>query len=72
MESFEARPKQWGNSLGITIPKDIIDKEHISLNEKITVFVLKPQRKKLEKIFGTLKLRKPTEQVMREIDEGYN
>ena len=72
MGSFEAVPKQWGNSLGITIPHAIVEEEHISTKTKVTVVVLRPQQERLEKIFGTLKLKKSTQQVMEEIDEGYD
>jgi len=34
MQVFETIPKQWGNSLGITIPKEVIEKENISIKKK--------------------------------------
>ena len=72
MEQFEAIPKKWGNSVGITIPSDVIKDENIGLNRKIEVLVIGNRRKKLKRIFGTLKLKKPTQRVMEEIDEGYD
>ena len=35
MKLFEAIPKQWGNSIGITIPTGVIEKENISAKRKI-------------------------------------
>jgi antitoxin component of MazEF toxin-antitoxin module len=61
MQIFEAIPKQWGNSIGITIPKDIVDKEHISAKKKIKFIAI-----------GSLKLKKSTQKAMDEIDEGYD
>lgn len=72
MEQFEAIPKKWGNSVGITIPSEIIKDENIELNRKIEVLVIGNRRKKLKRMFGTLKLKKPTQKVMEEIDEGYD
>ena len=73
MQVFETKPKQWGNSLGITIPKDIVKNEKISEEESVTVFILKKKKtQSLEKIFGTFKCDKPTQEIMDEIDEGYD
>jgi len=72
MEQFEAIPKKWGNSLGITIPSEVIKEENIRPKEKITVLVFKDYSKKLKNIFGTLKLKKSTQKAMEEIDEGYD
>lgn len=72
MEQFQAIPKKWGNSLGITIPAEIIEQEHIQPKKKITVLVVGSPKKQLKQMFGTLKLKKPTQQVMDEINEGYD
>ena len=72
MEVFEAIPKEWGNSLGITIPKEIIRKEQISPRKKGKFLVLGTKMDKLKESFGTLKLKKSTQQAMDEIDEGYD
>lgn len=72
MEAFDAIPKQWGNSLGITIPSEIIKREHISPNKKVKFLVIGAEMDELKKAFGTLKLKKPTQKAMDEIDEGYD
>jgi antitoxin component of MazEF toxin-antitoxin module len=72
MEQFQAVPKKWGNSIGITIPADVVEHENIRPQKKVTVLVIGNQRKQLKQMFGTLKLKKPTNQVMDEIDEGYD
>jgi len=72
MEQFQAIPKKWGNSIGITIPSDIIKQEHIKPQKKVIVLVIGDTRKKLENVFGSLKLKKKTQQVMNEIDAGYD
>ena len=72
MEQFEAVPKKWGNSLGITIPAEIIKEEKIKPHEKINVLLFKDSKKKFSEIFGTLRLKMPTQKAMEEIDEGYD
>ncbi len=72
MQQFKAVPKKWGNSIGITIPADVIQQEHVQPRKKITVLIIGEQQKQLKNIFGTLKLKKDTQQVMNEIDEGYD
>lgn len=72
MQLFEAIPKQWGNSLGITIPKEIIKEERIIQKKKVKFLVIGTEMRKLKEAFGTLKLKKPTQKVMDEIDEGYD
>ena len=73
MEVFEAIPKQWGNSIGVTIPKDIVKKEKISVKDKAKFIVIgASDMKQLKKSFGTLELKKPTQRIMDEIDEVYD
>jgi len=43
------KPKKWGNSIGIIIPKEVIDAEQITLNDELIVHVEKKKNKeKLE------------------------
>jgi len=72
MEVFDAIPKQWGNSVGITIPRDIIEKEKISTKKKTKFIAIGAEMNQLKKEFGSLKLKKSTQKVMDEIDEGYD
>ena len=72
MQVFDAIPKQWGNSIGITIPKDVIKKEQISTKKKVKFIAIGTEMDQLKREFGSLKLKKPTENVMAEIDEGYD
>ena len=72
MEVFETIPKRWGNSLGVTIPKPVAEKGHLSTKKKVIIMLIDPVAADLRSVFGTLKLKKPTQQVMEEIDEGYD
>jgi antitoxin component of MazEF toxin-antitoxin module len=72
MEAFEATPKEWGNSLGITLPREVVKKENIAPKKKIKVIVIGRSMEHLKKAYGTLKFKKSTKQMMDEIDEGYD
>ena len=52
MQIFDAIPKQWGNSIGITIPKDIIEKKHISPKKKTKFIAIGAEMDNLKKAFG--------------------
>ena len=72
MKTFETIPKRWGNSIGITIPKEIIEEEKIKPNGKVMVFITTDKKNILKETFGTLKWKKPTQQIIDEIDEGWD
>ena len=73
MKEFETKPKKWGNSLGITIPKEIAEEEGIKEGKRIKVFVLIEEKKTLKEMFGSLKeWKKPTDKIMKEIDKRYD
>ena len=71
MEVFEAKPKVWGNSLGITIPREIVERERITPKKKVKFIVIETTNNDLKKAFGSFKFKKSTQQMMDEIDEGY-
>ena len=52
MTVIEARVKKWGNSFGVVIPIEVIEKEKIKEEDKIRLIVLKDSRKVLEETFG--------------------
>lgn len=54
MIEVEAVTRKWGNSLGITLPKDVIEKERIKNNERIKILILK-QPPVAKQTFGMLK-----------------
>ena len=72
MQVFEAIPKQWGNSVGITIPNKVIKIENISTKKKTRFIAIGNEMDQLKGAFGSLKLKKSTQKVMNEIDEGYD
>ena len=54
--AVEVRLKRWGNSMGVILPKEFIQKKRIKENEKIMIEVVKTAD--LSHIFGMIKKRK--------------
>lgn len=67
MIEIESQVKKWGNSLGIVIPKETAERMKIEPKQRIRVMILK-KRNVLAETFGTLKFKKSTARMMREID----
>jgi len=44
--------RKWGNSLGITLPKEIVDKQRIRENERLFIGIQKEKTPKVSDIFG--------------------
>lgn len=51
--TIQVRVKKWGNSLGIVLPSEFVDKERLKENERISINVIKEVD--LSDIFGSLK-----------------
>jgi len=67
MSIVEVKAKKWGNSLGLLIPKDIVEKEKLRENQKLDIIII-PKTKTLEKTFGMVKgWKKPAQQIKDEI-----
>ncbi|HIH12296.1 TPA: AbrB/MazE/SpoVT family DNA-binding domain-containing protein [Candidatus Woesearchaeota archaeon] len=45
--------KKWGNSLGVVLPKELVDFQHLKENDKVTVFLVKEAD--LSSSYGALK-----------------
>ena len=50
-----AKPKKWGNSIGIIIPNELAKHEGIKANQKVRLLLLKDSSKVLRESFGMLK-----------------
>lgn len=61
----KTRVKEWGNSLGIIIPKEIVTREKIKSHDEVIVDIRKNED--VMKLFGTLKFKKTAQQMK---DEG--
>ena len=46
--------RKWGNSLGVTLPHDEIQREHLKENERVHLLVIKREQTP-RKLFGMMK-----------------
>ena len=68
MIECETVTRKWGNSLGITLPREIVESQHLKEHEKIKILVLK-NNGNLRKTFGLAKgkWKKSAQQIKDEI-----
>jgi len=69
MIEVDTTARKWGNSIGIALPRDIVEKANIKPDRSIKIFI--PEKKvDLNKVFGSLKIKKPTQKILDEAREG--
>jgi len=51
--AVEVKIKKWGNSMGVILPKGLVDKEGLKENDRVVIEVVR--KADLSKIFGTIK-----------------
>lgn len=72
MEVVEARIREWGSSFGIVIPKEVVLHQHLKEGDVVGMFFFK-KKNIIDKMFGKVKMKNSTEQILKEIDEeGWN
>ena len=69
MGEIEAVTRKWGNSLGIAIPKEIVDKEHLHENQKVIIEIKKAAD--IQKLKGLIHFKKPTQKIKDEMRAGW-
>ncbi|MEW6295561.1 MAG: hypothetical protein AB1467_04680 [Candidatus Diapherotrites archaeon] len=62
--------RRWGNSIGLTLPANAVEKEKIHPNDKVVLVVKKAVP--IKALFGTLKTKKDTQKIKDELREGWN
>lgn len=58
--------KKWGNSIGVIIPKEIVETAGIKPEQSVSIEV-KPMKNPLAELFGKFKTKKPTQQIKDEL-----
>ena len=70
MSEITCKAKKWGSSLGIIIPKKVVDREHIHEGEEVVIEFKK--RKKAKEFFGILpRTKKSLQKLKDEAREGW-
>lgn len=69
----EGEIKEWGNSFGIRLRKDVVESNNLKGKVKVLIIDENKSKKILNKLFGIAsEWKKPTEEIMDEIDEGWD
>ena len=72
MIAVESTLREWGRSIGVVVPKEAIEKEHLKAGDTVK-FLLVRKTNALRETFGTFKFKKSTDQMLKEIDkEGWD
>ncbi len=67
-----AQVREWGRSVGIVIPKEVVIKERIKVGDNVKILINK-KTNPLKETFGILKFKKTTDEILKEIDkEGWD
>lgn len=62
--------RKWGNSIGLTLPKETTEKEKINESDKLIIEVKKLTT--IEELFGTFKTKKSGQQLKDEMRLGWD
>ena len=62
--------KEWGHSLGLIVPSEIVKQENLKVNDDIIIDI----RKKTDvmKLFGSLKLKRSSQEMKDEARRGWD
>ena len=70
MIECQSLARKWGSSIGLTIPKEVVDKAKIKEN-KLIKFLIVEDESPIKKTFGILKdWKKPTKKIIRDMRSG--
>ncbi len=68
MTEIRSQLREWGRSLGVVIPKEVVIKEKLKAGETIEMIIRK-KTNPVNKTFGTFKFKKITKEMLKESDE---
>jgi antitoxin component of MazEF toxin-antitoxin module len=65
----EVTVRRWGNSLGVVLPKELIDKQNLSENETVCINVVKVAH--LKDLFGSVKIKRSGQEFKDFVRKGW-
>ena len=72
MDTVETQIREWGGSLGVVIPREIALHDKLKAGDTVELLLIK-KTNVFKELFGTVKLKRSTEEILKEIDEeGWN
>ena len=67
--AVEVTLKKWGNSIGIVLPKEIVEEKNLKKNEKIFIELVKEAD--LTKFFGAIKRKVSGQEFKNNVRSGW-
>jgi antitoxin component of MazEF toxin-antitoxin module len=67
--AVEATIRKWGNSLGLVLPNDFVDRENLKEDDKIVLEVVK--KAELQGIFGSAKRKMSGQEFKDMVRQGW-
>lgn len=64
-----AKVRKWGSSLGIVLPKKIVEEKKLKENDEVTIEVIKEAD--LSEVYGSLNFKKTTQELKNEARKGW-
>ena len=61
--------KEWGHSLGLIVPSNIVKQEKLKINDEVIIEIRK--KTNVMNLFGSLKLKRSSQEMKDEIREGW-
>lgn len=67
-----AKPKKWGNSIGVIIPKEIIEQQKITLKDELIIHVEKKKNAEKKKLLaeGYIEMRDELTKINKEFEKA--
>ena len=69
MLELKATARKWGSSIGVSLPKDIVEKANIKPDQIIKLFI-QDKKVDLSNAFGTLNIKMQTQKILDQIRRG--
>ena len=69
MQQALVKTKKIGKSLGVILPKDLVQKENLKSREEVLITIERKQNV-LKEMFGAIKFKRPIEEIIKESRKG--
>jgi len=66
---LKTRVRNWGSSLGIILPKELVRQEKLRPREEVIIEIIK--RPEIEKLFGLVSFRQSAQEIKNEMKKGW-
>lgn len=68
MITITSKLRSWGRSIGVVIPKEAVEREHLKQGDTVEMLIGRKSNV-LAETFGTFKFKRSTDEILKEVDE---